>query len=330
MDAIHCTASFCGHGQGSKQQIAYGHRDGSLTALAVNEDGRSVVKLFSLPHAHTKPVLATAFHSATNRLISAAHGRVHVWNWQEVCDEGNRTTGEVRGVHPREIPLPESSSVNVALAIDTDRNHLFIAASTDGSFIVHDLNTPDVRKMGTVNTGGPKVVIHEMKYVPGQTKQLVTASEDGCLRFFDPRSGAHVSSFTPATNAPTEPTPPFAPHHLSSVDCDPLGHWLVAGGGARMAFLYTLPTMRLIAAMPTMTNIMSVRLHESVIFTGHEDPFLFKWAMDGSLLSEPGLDHVKATMSIEPISEDAALVAGYGGFEVAVAANKDKESTSSS
>ena len=32
--------------------------------------GRSVVRLFSLPNAHRKPVLATAFHSATNRLIS--------------------------------------------------------------------------------------------------------------------------------------------------------------------------------------------------------------------------------------------------------------------
>lgn len=255
--------------------------------------------------AHAGSIYNLAFSETT--LFSAGEESIKGWNWKQL----ESATSARRSLSPvLELPNPRKSLVSKisiyeisGIVVDHKNPSILYAACGNNNAYAWDVTRQQV--IGTFK--GHKNYLHCITQRPNL--QVVTGSEDGDVRLWDPRTFQSVKVLSsPSTKSP---------NWIGCVAVDKNDLWLVSGGGARYLTVWHLPSSIATSYMPTPGQPQAVSFgpDDQVISVGNE-PFVYHWKNTGKFVMRvPATSRSLFSIAInEPQDKRLLAVSGASPF----------------
>lgn len=251
-------------------------------------DNYGQLSVFNVTHALTIDIsvnIKTPVHSfqahngciysmakTSQYLISAGSKEIHGWIWKEILHHKNpkpKWTFTVPTNNPFETPETNSITVN-------DGDNVLIAGCGDNNVYLFDLTNGDIIE----TLKGHTDYVHSVKYLEN-TKQVVSAGEDGKVHFWD--HNAPVIAETIEPNKLPMAARSSLGHWVSCIGFDKSEDWLVCGGAAHLS-VWHLRSKTATAVLTTPPSCAQVvAFEDDFILSGGTEPYVYKWSINGDL-----------------------------------------------
>lgn len=244
--------------------------DQALTAAsaAVAVEGKLPVRSFS---AHASGHIYSLV--ATERfLVSGASREVCGWQWSDVLHTKNPKpswTLVPPVTNPFEVPETNSMVYNSS-------DNSLVTGCGDNNVYIWDLEGGSVKQ----TLSGHTDYVHCVDFLK-KSEQVVSASEDGTVRFWDLRSppGSVESVIDPNKNE--EAARPDVGKWVSCLAVHPDEDWMVCGGAAHLS-VWHLRSKTTTAVLPTPNSRPQVAtFHDDLILSAGSEPNVFHWSVNG-------------------------------------------------
>lgn len=216
------------------------------------------------------------FASTERYLISGGSTEIHGFLWKDIIhlkDPKPKWTFQPPSSNPFEIPETNGLAIN-------KEDETLIAACGDNNVYVWDLSSGELLR----TLQGHLDIVYAVDYLT-KAKQIVSAGEDGLVKFWDCRTkGEEVEQIEP-NNLQTAARPTLG-SWVSCLATDKMEDWLVCGGAQHLS-IWHLQSKTAISTLHTPNSSPQVVLFEDdYILSGGAEPNIFKWSINGELRSK--------------------------------------------
>ncbi|XP_057301892.1 THO complex subunit 6 homolog [Hydractinia symbiolongicarpus] len=212
------------------------------------------------------------FASTERYLISGGSTKIHGWLWKDILHQ-KKPTPKWTFTPPSSSPFetPEANS----LVVDPSTDSLIVGCG-DNNVYVWDLNTGDLKH----TLRGHEDYIHCVEFL-SKTNQIISAGEDGLVKFWDMRSCMSVEQIAPNELSMTSRS--SVGKWVSCIATDKTEDWLVCGGAAHSS-VWHLRSKTATAVLSTPKSCAQViKFEDDFILTAGTEPNVFKWSINGEL-----------------------------------------------
>jgi THO complex subunit 6 len=214
-------------------------------------------------------------------LVSGGDDAIRVWSWASL-QAAVLTGGAIPGPRGDLVPPQEEGGRGERQAVaetnglvwDSDASVLY-GATGDSCAYGWDLGSGEV--VSTLR--GHTDYLHCIAQRES-TREVVTGSEDGTVRFWDARATTSTASITPVVGAGPRAG------WVGALSISPDDVWLVLGGGACAGMVYNLTLKTPAAVLPTGAPIHALAHNpDGSVLSGGASPALLRWSHSARLQS---------------------------------------------
>ncbi|CAE1155247.1 THOC6 [Acanthosepion pharaonis] len=243
-------------------------------SLAFEATENSWKPIFTFKVSEDGPVYSM---TTTNReLICGCSGYIKAWLWSNIIKRTNKLAWSLI------IPTKSFSvsEINSMVTDDRDGNKNLFAGCGDNLIYIFDLENSSLKS----TLSGHKDYIHCVTMCNTRS-EFVSASEDGSVRIWDPRSKNEAIHIIEPYRNEMCARPEFG-KWLGCVTMDTGDDWLVCGGGPQLSLWH----MRSLSATITFETPNSCQkhalIHEDTVLSAGSEPYVFHWSLNGELKAQ--------------------------------------------
>lgn len=243
-------------------------------ALSPDSDANSRLPIHSF-QAHSSYIYS--FVSTKRLLISGGSTEIHGWLWKDVLHSKNpKPCWTLAPPASNPFEVPETNS----MVFDPAGNNL-ITGSGDNNVYIWNLEDGSMKQTLCGHTD----YVHCVEYLK-KSNQVVSAGEDGTVRFWDLRAPFGSVDIILHPNENENAARPTVGKWIGCLAVDAVEDWMVCGGASHLS-VWHLRSKSNTAVLQTPKSTPNVAMfHEDKIFSAGSEANVYQWSVNGECNSE--------------------------------------------